>query len=70
MSFIAYGLTIDDAITPELIADYACRCGAKRCTGSMLAPRRLTCVDPPSAAGRWSQCRSYFIASEGSATWR
>ena len=35
--FIAYGLTIDDAITPELIADYACRCGAKRCTGSMLA---------------------------------
>ncbi|MET3190807.1 UNVERIFIED_ORG: SET domain-containing protein, partial [Burkholderia sp. 1595] len=36
--FIAYGLTIDDAITPELIADYACRCGTKRCTGSMLAP--------------------------------
>ena len=34
---IAYGLTIDGAITPELIADYACRCGAKRCTGSMLA---------------------------------
>jgi SET domain-containing protein len=34
---IAYGLTIDEAITPELIADYACRCGAKRCTGSMLA---------------------------------
>jgi len=34
---IAYGLVIDDATTPELIADYACRCGAKRCTGSMLA---------------------------------
>jgi SET domain-containing protein len=36
--YIAYGLTIDDAITPELIADYVCRCGAKRCSGSMLAP--------------------------------
>jgi uncharacterized protein len=35
--FIAYGLTIDDAITPEIVAAYACRCGAKRCTGSMLA---------------------------------
>jgi hypothetical protein len=34
---IAYGLTIDEAVTPELVADYACRCGAKRCTGSMLA---------------------------------
>ncbi|MFL9862241.1 SET domain-containing protein [Paraburkholderia madseniana] len=35
--FIAYGLTIDEAITPELAADYSCRCGTTRCTGSMLA---------------------------------
>jgi SET domain-containing protein len=35
---IAYGLTIDEAITPEILADYCCRCGAKRCSGSMLAP--------------------------------
>ncbi|MEZ2311928.1 SET domain-containing protein [Paraburkholderia sp. RCC_158] len=35
---IAYGLTTGEAMTPELAADYACRCGAKRCTGSMLAP--------------------------------
>ncbi|REG48432.1 hypothetical protein B0G80_4651 [Paraburkholderia sp. BL6669N2] len=34
--FIAYGLTVGEAITPELAADYVCRCGAKRCTGSML----------------------------------
>jgi SET domain-containing protein len=34
---IAYGLTIDEAMTPELVADYSCRCGTKRCTGSMLA---------------------------------
>ncbi|MFM0334815.1 SET domain-containing protein-lysine N-methyltransferase, partial [Paraburkholderia strydomiana] len=36
--FITYGLTTGEAMTPELAADYACRCGAKRCTGSMLAP--------------------------------
>jgi uncharacterized protein len=35
---IAYGLTIDEAITAELVADYSCHCGTKRCTGSMLAP--------------------------------
>lgn len=35
---IAYGLTIDDAITPEILADYSCRCGTTRCAGSMLAP--------------------------------
>lgn len=34
--FIAYGLTIDDAFTPGILADYASRCGTKRCTGSML----------------------------------
>ncbi|WP_345817772.1 SET domain-containing protein (plasmid) [Paraburkholderia sp. PREW-6R] len=35
--FIAYGLTIGEAVTPELAADYSCLCGTKRCTGSMLA---------------------------------
>jgi uncharacterized protein len=35
--FIAYGLTIDEAVTPDLAADYTCRCGTRRCTGSMLA---------------------------------
>ncbi|WP_134143890.1 SET domain-containing protein-lysine N-methyltransferase [Paraburkholderia sp. BL6665CI2N2] len=35
--FIAYGLTIDEAKSPEIVADYVCRCGAKKCTGSMLA---------------------------------
>ncbi|PRX26097.1 hypothetical protein B0G75_12054 [Paraburkholderia sp. BL18I3N2] len=34
--FIAYGLTLDEAITPELVADYACHCATKRCKGSML----------------------------------
>jgi SET domain-containing protein len=34
---IAYGLTTDDEVTPELVADYSCRCGTERCSGSMLA---------------------------------
>ena len=39
--FIVYGLAIDDAPTPEVIAQYACHCGAKKCTGSMLAPLKV-----------------------------
>jgi hypothetical protein len=32
------GLSIDDAMTPKILADYSCRCGTKRYTRSMLAP--------------------------------
>jgi SET domain-containing protein len=35
--FIAYGLSIDEEMTPGLAAAFACRCGKRRCTGSMLA---------------------------------
>ncbi|MDR6413206.1 SET domain-containing protein, partial [Paraburkholderia terricola] len=35
--FIAYGLTIDEVKSPEIVANYACRCGARKCTGSLLA---------------------------------
>lgn len=35
--YISYRLTIGEAVTLELAADYACHCGTKRCTGSMLA---------------------------------
>ncbi len=34
---IAYGLTIDVIKSPEIVPDYVCRCGAKKCTGSLLA---------------------------------
>ncbi|WP_408495939.1 SET domain-containing protein [Paraburkholderia sediminicola] len=43
--FIAYGLSTDEAITPELAADFACRCGKRRCTGSMLASASGSGVD-------------------------
>jgi uncharacterized protein len=38
--FYDYGLSIDDRYTAKLKAEYACRCGARKCRGTMLAPKR------------------------------
>ncbi len=38
--FYDYGLVIDERYTPKLKKQYACRCGAKACRGTMLAPKR------------------------------
>jgi uncharacterized protein len=38
--FYDYGLIIDDRYTAKLKREYACRCGAKRCRGTMLSPKR------------------------------
>ncbi len=38
--FYDYGLVIDDRYTPALKKQYECRCGARRCRGTMLAPKR------------------------------
>jgi uncharacterized protein len=38
--FYDYGLIIDERYTPKLKKEYACRCGAKSCRGTMLAPKR------------------------------
>ena len=35
-----YGLVIDERYTPKLKRQFACRCGAKACRGTMLAPKR------------------------------
>ena len=37
--FFDYGLVIDSPHTKELLADYACWCGSKKCRGTMLAPK-------------------------------
>ena len=34
-----YGLIIDEPYTMKLKREYECRCGAKRCRGTMLAPK-------------------------------
>ncbi len=38
--FYDYGLVIDMRYTPKVKREYACRCGAKRCRGTMLSPKR------------------------------
>ncbi len=38
--FYDYGLTIDERYTPKLKKQYECRCGARTCRGTMLAPKR------------------------------
>lgn len=38
--FYDYGLIIDERYTPKLKKQFACRCGAEACRGTMLAPKR------------------------------
>jgi uncharacterized protein len=38
--FYNYGLIIDDKYTKKLKAEYACWCGAPKCRGTMLAPKK------------------------------
>jgi uncharacterized protein len=35
--FIEYGLSVDEPLTPEVLAQYRCHCGALSCSTSMLA---------------------------------
>lgn len=37
--FYDYGLVIDEPYTAKLKREYACRCGARQCRGTMLAPK-------------------------------
>jgi hypothetical protein len=37
--FYDYGLIIDEPYTKKLKAEYQCRCGSKKCRGTMLAPK-------------------------------
>jgi SET domain-containing protein len=38
--FYDYGLIIDERYTRKLKKQYECRCGTKRCRGTLLAPKR------------------------------
>jgi SET domain-containing protein len=38
--FYDYGLVIDERYTPKVKKQFACRCGARDCSGTMLAPKR------------------------------
>lgn len=43
--FYDYGLIIDARYTPKLLAEYPCWCGAKKCRGTLLAPKDKTGKD-------------------------
>jgi SET domain-containing protein len=38
--FYDYGLVIDERYTPKLKKQFECRCGTRKCRGTMLAPKR------------------------------
>ncbi len=38
--FYDYGLMLEERYTPALKKEYACRCGSKRCRGTLLTPKR------------------------------
>jgi SET domain-containing protein len=38
--FYDYGLVIDERYTPKLKKQFECRCGARNCRGTLLAPKR------------------------------
>ena len=38
--FYDYGLVIEEPHTPELLKQYPCWCGAKKCRGTLLAPQK------------------------------
>ena len=47
-----YGIVLDERLTPRLKAIWACRCGSKNCSGSLLKPKRK-----PAAAKRAASVR-------------
>lgn len=40
--FFDYGLVIEERYTPALKKRFECRCGARKCRGTMLAPKRAS----------------------------
>ena len=50
--FFDYGLVIDERHTPALKKRFECRCGAKTCRGTMLAPKRAARAASPPAPPR------------------
>lgn len=47
--FFDYGLVIEERYTPALKKRFECRCGAKTCRGTMLAPKRASKADKAAA---------------------
>jgi uncharacterized protein len=51
--FYDYGLVIDEPHTPELLSQYPCWCGSKKCRGTLLAPQEeATKATPKDLKGK------------------
>ena len=44
-----YGIVLEERLTPRLKAIWACRCGARDCTGTLLKPKRAPRAKKPVA---------------------
>ncbi len=53
-----YGLVIDEPLTPELKADYPCRCGSRNCRGTLLSSDLETAEGVPRKAKAKAQSRT------------
>jgi SET domain-containing protein len=47
-----YGIVLEERLTPRLKAIWACRCGAKACTCSLLRPKRKPAAAKSRSAAR------------------
>jgi uncharacterized protein len=48
-----YGIVLDERLTPRLKAIWACRCGSRGCSGSLLKPKRKPAASKrATAAGK------------------
>ncbi|HEY6545058.1 MAG TPA: SET domain-containing protein-lysine N-methyltransferase [Dokdonella sp.] len=47
-----YGIVLDERLTPRLKAIWACRCGSRNCTGTLLKPKRKPAAKASSKGSR------------------
>ena len=47
-----YGIVLEERLTPRLKAIWACRCGAKKCSGTLLRPKRRPAARTATAKKR------------------
>jgi len=53
-----YGIVLEERLTPRLKAIWACRCGAPRCKGTLLKPKRAPKKKAAAKAARTKAARS------------
>jgi SET domain-containing protein len=52
-----YGIVLEERLTPRLKAIWSCRCGARKCTGTLLKPKRKPRAKPARKARAAAKAR-------------